>query len=236
VKKYLTILAVPFIVAMGFTGAAAQTPRFSSDPVAERIANLDRLKQELREYHDCTCKCGCYGHDIDRQADKAIAFLRRRTAHRRPNEKLALILDIDETTLSNYIEETGADFAYKAPAFDAWVQTAQANAIPGTLRLYQEAQKLGLSIFFITGRSENERLATERNLRGQGFDHWNLLVMLPAAHGGQTIGEFKQKTRAEIAAQGYTLALNVGDQWSDLRGKPEAELSVKYPDPFYFIP
>jgi hypothetical protein len=34
----------------------------------------------------------------------------------------------------------------------------------------------------------------------------------------------------------YTLALNAGDQWSDLKSTPEAELSVKYPDPYYFIP
>ncbi len=42
--------------------------------------------------------------------------------------------------------------------------------------------------------------------------------------------------RGQIAGAGYTLALNVGDQWSDLKGKPEAEYSVKYPDPYYFIP
>ena len=46
----------------------------------------------------------------------------------------------------------------------------------------------------------------------------------------------KPSLAEQIAAQGYTLALNVGDQWSDLKGKPEAEFSVKYPDPFYFIP
>ncbi|MGB7266646.1 MAG: HAD family acid phosphatase, partial [Terracidiphilus sp.] len=80
------------------------------------------------------------------------------------------------------------------------------------------------------------RAATERNLRAQGIDNWKLLVMRPVNHGSQTIGEFKAITRGEIASQGYTLALNVGDQWSDLRGKPEAEFSVKYPDPFYFIP
>lgn len=234
-NKHVAILAVPLILAMGVKCSIAQPPRFSSDPAAERIPNLDKLKQELRQYHDCTCKCGCYDHDIDLQANKAIAFLRRRAAHRRPDEKLALILDIDETTLSNYIEETGADFAYKAKAFDTWVQSAQATAIPGTLHLYKEAEQLGVTIFFITGRPETERIATERNLRAQGFDHWKLLVMRPAT-GSQTIGEFKQKTRAEISAQGYTLALNVGDQWSDLRGKPEAEFSVKYPDPFYLIP
>ena len=234
-KKILTIWAVPLFLAACLNCAAAQQQRFSSDPAAERIPNLDKLKQELREYHDCTCNCGCYEHDIDRQADRAIEFLRRRVAHRRSNEKLAVILDIDETTLSNYIEETGADFAYKPAAFNAWVQTAQDTAIPGTLRLYKEAQRLDVTIFFITGRPEAERAATERNLRAQGFDRWNLLVMRPAASSEQKIGEFKQQTRAEIAAQGYTLALNVGDQWSDLKGKPEAEFSVKYPDPFYFI-
>jgi acid phosphatase len=232
------VVAVLMVTAGSWCGLAAQQPqpRFSSDASAERIPNLDKLKAELRQYHDCTCKCGCYTHDIDVQADKAIAFLRRRVAHRRPHQKLALILDIDETTLSNYAEETGADFAYNAAAFDAWVQSAQATALPGTLRLYKEAQRLGVSIFFITGRPENERAATERNLRAQGFDNWKLLVMRPAAHGAQTIGQYKAVVRSQIVQDGYTLALNVGDQWSDLRGKPEAEYSVKYPDPFYFIP
>jgi len=219
-----------------FGSVSAQQPRFSSYAPAERIHNLDLLKQEMREYHNCTCKCGCYEHDIDVQANKAIAFLERRAAHRRPNEKLALILDIDETSLSNYVEETGADFAYKPDAFDAWVQSAQATVIPGTLRLYKEAQKLGVDIFFVTGRTENERGATERNLRGQGFSNWKLLVMRPPAHNSQTIGQYKATVRGQIVKDGYALALNVGDQWSDLRGKPEAEFSVKYPDPFYFVP
>jgi len=62
------------------------------------------------------------------------------------------------------------------------------------------------------------------------------LTMRPADHGSQSIGEFKQVARSQMVAKGYTLALNVGDQWSDLKGKPEAEFSVKYPDPYYFIP
>jgi len=243
-RKFLKIVTVQLVFAVGMSCTDAQQPRprFSSDAAAERIPNLDHLKKELREYHDCICKCGCYTHDVDQQADRAIAYMRKSAARENSNrksgneKKLALILDIDETTLSNYVEETGADFAYNAAAFDAWVQTAQASAIPGTLRLYKEAQRLGFTIFFITGRPESERGATERNLRAQGFDNWKLLVMRPVSHGSQTIGEFKAKTRSEIAEQGYALALNVGDQWSDLRGDPEAEFSVKYPDPFYFIP
>ena len=211
-------------------------PAFSVNAPAERILNLDVLKKELKQYHDCTCRCGCYAHDLDIQADRAIAFLRRRAAHRSPEQKLALILDIDETSLSNYPELLKADFAYDSKAFDAWVQGAQAPAIPGTVRLYKEAQRLGVSVFFITGRSEPERDATERNLRAQGFQNWQQLTMRPEEHGSQTIGAFKAIVRAQIAAQGYKIVLNAGDQWSDLRGNPEAEYSVKYPDPYYFIP
>jgi acid phosphatase len=238
-NKRFTILAAQFVLLFGSGWLAAQQsprPAFSSNAQAERIPNLDALKKELRQYHDCTCTCGCLTHDQDVQADRAIAFLRQRAAHRHAQEKLALILDIDETTLSNYQEEVGADFAYNKPVFDAWIETAQAPAIPGTLRLYKGAQRLGVSILFITGRDEAQRAATERNLRAQGFDNWQELMMRPADHGSQTIGEFKQVVRSQMVAKGYTLALNVGDQWSDLKGKPEAEFSVKYPDPYYFIP
>jgi len=244
-KRTSTILAAPLFLAIGLSNLSAQQPAkpvFSSDAAAERIPNLDRLKKELRAYHDCTCKRGCYAHDLDAQADRAIAFLRQRAARRTPNEKsgakekLALILDIDETALSNYKELVGADFAYNAAAFDAWVDTGEAPAIPGTLRLYNEAQRLGVSVFFITGRLESQRAVMERNLRAVGFDNWQQLAMRPAAHGAETIDAFKAVVRGRIVAEGYTLILNVGDQWSDLKGKPEAEFSVKYPDPFYFIP
>jgi len=237
-RKHLASFAAIFLCALGLTSLPAQqpTPVISSDAAAERIPNLGTLKTELKQYHDCTCKCGCYAHDVDAQADRAIEFLHRLAARRRPHEKLALILDIDDTTLSTYPEMVGADFAYNPASYDQWLAAAQAPAISGTLRIYEEAQRLGLSVFFITGRKEVLRAATERNLHAQGFDNWNLLVMLPADHGSQTIGAFKAVARAQIAAAGYTLALNVGDQWSDLKGKPEAEYSVKYPDPYYFIP
>lgn len=208
----------------------------SENSAAEQIPNLGKLKAEVKRYHACACTCGCYARDIDQQADRAIAFLRQRAGHKGANEKLALILDIDETTLSNYQQELSADFGYNEAAFDAWIHTARAPAITGTLRLYKEAQRLDVSIFFITGRNETEREATEKNLRAQGFSGWQRLTMRPADHGSQTIGEYKAMARGQIASRGYTLALNVGDQWSDLKGEPEAEFSVKYPDPFYFIP
>lgn len=201
----------------------------------ERIPNLDALKEELRQYHECTCRCGCYAKDLDLQADRAISFLRRRANLHPARQKLALVLDIDETTLSNYQEMVQAGFAYDSKTFGAWVDSAQAPAIPGTLRIYKEAQQRGVSVFFITGRSEAQRAATELNLRSQGFDHWQQLILRQPGQGSSTALEYKSAARADVVAQGYRIILNVGDQWSDLRGKAKAEYSVKYPDPFYFL-
>jgi len=241
VKKRLGFVAVGFVIVLVAVGAGgqqaagkAQQRAFSVNRAAERIPNLDLLKGEIKEYHECTCKCGCYARDIDVQADRGIAFLRRRAGRENRQEKLAMVLDIDETTLSNYPEMVKADFTYDSKVFDAWVKSAQGPAIAGTLRLYKEAQRLGVSIFFITGRSEDERDATERNLREKGFQDWKGLTLRPASSG--SVVEYKSAERGRIAAQGYKIVLNVGDQWSDLKGKPEAEFSVKYPDPFYFIP
>ncbi|MGA8043921.1 MAG: HAD family acid phosphatase [Terracidiphilus sp.] len=207
-------------------------------PVAqgEHIENLDTLKQEVRRYHDCTCTCGCYAKDLDTQADRAIAFLRRRTAHRGSREKLALVLDIDETTLSNWEEMSKAGFAYDKKAFDTWVDSAAAPAIPATLRLYREAERLKVHVFFLTGRPETQRAVTERNLRSQGFAGWEGLILRSPEEAALAAQAYKAAERAALVSKGYDIVLNVGDQWSDLRGKAKAEYSVKYPDPYYFIP
>jgi acid phosphatase len=214
----------------------AGQPVFSVDGPGERIENIDDLKKELKAYHACTCKCGCYTHDLDVQADKAVAFLRRRAAHVRPNEKLAMVFDIDETSLSNWTVLVQEDFTYDKKASEAWEETGQAPVIPGSLRVEQEAERLGVAVFFITGRPEREREATEQNLKAQGFGGWQQLSLRSAAMEAKMAEEYKSSVRGEIAAQGYKIVLNVGDQWSDLKGKPEAEYSVKYPNPFYLIP
>jgi len=243
VKKVFALLAVFCGIGLASFHAGTQEPdaqqssrRYSSNQSAERILNLDDLKKELKDYYACTCKCGCYSKDVDVQADRAIAFLQERVSRKKASEKLALVLDIDETTLSNYEEMLNADFGYDAKEFAAWVNSGKAPALPGTLRLYQQAQRLGVSVFFITGRSEDQRDATARNLHAQGFQNWQQLILRTPDQAHLTAAEYKSGARATVEAQGYKIALNVGDQWSDLTGKPEAEFSVKYPDPFYYIP
>jgi acid phosphatase len=145
------------------------------------------------------------------------------------------VLDIDETSLSNYEEMAGADFGYDAKAFNDWIESAKAPAIQGTLNIYREARRLGVFVFFITGRDESQRAATEKNLKSQGFQKWERLIMRTPEQKSETALKYKSGVRSGLNGEGFQIVLSVGDQWSDLGGKPEAELSVKYPDPFYFI-
>jgi predicted secreted acid phosphatase len=92
-------------------------------------------------------------------------------------------------------------------------------------------------VFFITGRPENQREDTEANLKAEGYDHWETLYLRPVDHPkAETVTQCKSGDRGKIVANGYRIVLNVGDQMSDLAGNPQAEHSVKLPNPFYFIP
>src|SRR6266702_451251 len=150
----------------------------------DHLQNLGQLKTELKEYHDCAPALSrCYSKDLESQAAVAIAFLHRRVPVPDSSVKLAAVFDIDETALSNYPEMLADDFGYQPKNFDEWIQSAQAPAIPATLKIYREARRLGVSVFFITGRKEIQRDATERNLRAQGYSDWQSLTLRMPAQG-----------------------------------------------------
>ena len=225
-----SILIFTSLVSQGQT-TPANRPLVPQEP-----PNLGKLKTRLIAYHNCTANHGCYPSDLDRQSDLAIAILRRRAARTKPGEKLALVLDIDETALSNWDEETQDDFGYIAKDWNDWVDKRQASAIAGTLRLYKEAVAHGVSTFFITGRGESQRDATADNLKSAGYDQWAGLALRGPHPKEQSVKEYKSGERKKIVDAGYHIILNVGDQLSDLNGNPQAERSIKLPNPFYYIP
>jgi acid phosphatase len=163
----------------------------------------------------------------------------------------ALVLDIDETALSNLPQELSTDFGYipnfpdpkcdalpKGPCgFNDWVLAGLAKAIPGTLALFKAAKAHNVAVFFITGRHEGEELrnATVSNLKAAGYDQWSGLVLRTKDDEKKTIVGYKSGERAKIAAQGYTIIANVGDQRSDLDGG-YAERAYKLPNPIYYLP
>jgi acid phosphatase len=198
--------------------------------------NLGLLKTKLNAYHDCTCTCGCYTKALDLQEQRAMTFLERGAAHKKPGEKLALVLDIDDTSLSTWPEISAADFGFISADWNRWAESASAPVIAGTLRLFKRAQELGVAVFLITGRADTLRNATEQNLHNAGYDKWDGLTLRTDDQVKEATIAYKSAARAQIVQQGYRIVLNVGDQFSDLRGKPAADYSVKLPNPFYYIP
>ncbi|MDE2491505.1 MAG: HAD family acid phosphatase [Elusimicrobia bacterium] len=229
----IRLRTAPVLFALLLAAAPAlAAPRLVLPP--HEPTNIARFKQGLRDYHDCRSADACYATDLDREADEAIAALESEVKARR-GEKLAVVLDIDDTALSNYAEVAREGFAYVPAKWAAWVDEAKAPAIPGTLRLFKRAKALGVAVFFITGRSGQEREATIKNLRAQGYDGWaGLILRGPGPRVPASV--FKSQERRKLAEKGYRLALNVGDQLSDLRGEPQADVSVKLSNPFYEIP
>lgn len=201
-------------------------------------ANLGDVKAALIAYHDR----GEYEKGLEAVDAAAEAYLVERT----PNvTKPALVLDIDETSLSNWEEIVANDFAYFANApcdhlpqgpcgAMAWDALARSPAIVSTLRLAQAASWHHVTIFFITGRYEAERGATEENLRAAGFPEWEKVYMRPNGSPAGPAADFKAPVREQITKMGYTIIVNVGDQRSDLAGG-FSERTFLLPNPFYRV-
>ncbi|MFN8112520.1 MAG: HAD family acid phosphatase [Solirubrobacterales bacterium] len=199
----------------------------------------------LKQYHDS----GHYESDLEKVGDKATAYLDRRVAKirrkaqqkcrsqgvakcRKP--KLALVLDIDETSLSNYTALVATNFTGATAALTSSLFAATSPAIDPTLELFDDARQSKVAVFFITGRPDLDvvRERTESNLTSAGYSGWKELVLKPADASGTLA--YKSAARAAIEDDGYRIVLNVGDQDSDLKGG-HADKAYKLPNPFYFI-
>jgi hypothetical protein len=224
----------------------------ANDPTAilaaEPMENFDIARMRIRDYMDCAGKGGCYWADLDTQYKRAEAALNARVAAKKPGEKLAMVFDIDETVLSKYCQFPVEDYGYLKAIDDIWTVSPEAAVrIPGALRLFNQAKAEGVTVFFITGRpgipaagagrpQDNQRPPTERNLKAAGFDGWTGLALKDGEENKMPVSVYKPFERRKIVEKGYKIVMNVGDQWSDLNGEPHAEVNVKLPNPFYFLP
>jgi acid phosphatase len=184
---------------------------------------------------------GRYDEDVANVAAGARAWLDERS---RTAAKPAIVLDIDETSLSNWpayrlngwvrITNGGCDLQQGPCGLRAWQALGQSKAIAPTLALAQRARELGVAVFFITGRPANLQKATEQNLKDAGYE-WTGVILQPAGAQFASAVDFKAPERRKLTEQGYTVILNLGDQQSDLTGG-YAERVFKLPNPVYYLP
>lgn len=196
--------------------------------------NLTVIKNEVKQYHDS----GQYEKELAKVTHKAQQYIdhQARLNHsHNPHQKLAIVLDIDETSLSNYKYMIKRDFTGTHSQFHHDIMAANAPAIKPTLALYKDALHHGVKVFFVTGRHQSEYDATKRNLIKAGYTQWAGLYLRPNNYHNKSIIPFKSHTRELISQKGYTILATIGDQYSDLKGG-FAEKGFKLPNPYYYLP
>ena len=217
--------------------ACAKTYPLATVDATQQPINIGQLKSQLYFY---ACS-GAYDADLNKIMGEALAYIEKRAGE---VTKPAVVLDIDETSLSNLPQELANDFGYitgktcDIPAgpcgWDGWIESGKAKAFDGTLALFAGAKSRGVAVFFVTGRRQRQETATVDNLKAAGYAGWAGLSLRPNDDHG-TVVSYKSGERAKIEAQGYRIIANMGDQQSDLDGG-YAERAYKLPNPFYFIP
>jgi acid phosphatase len=199
--------------------------------------NLPDAQQRIERY----ISSGEYDQEFGAVVARARAYVE---THAPQVTKPAIVLDIDETSLSNWpayrangwarLTAGPCDLERGPCGIRAWQAMAASKALAPTLELARRAETLGVAVFFITGRPPDLREATERNLRQEGYRPTGV-ILLPEGAAFASAADFKAPERRKIAEQGYTIVLNMGDQQSDLQGG-YAEKTFKLPNPVYFLP
>ncbi|RMX03849.1 acid phosphatase [Legionella jordanis] len=203
-------------------------------PSYSEPGNLSVLKSEIKQYHDS----GSYQKELERVLYQAQDYILKQAEinqKQKNPKKLAIVLDIDETSISNYNSIIHRDFGADLNQIHKDILEANAPVIAPTLALYKAAMEHNVAIFFVTGRHLSELKATRLNLLRAGFKNWAGLYLRPDTYRDSSIVPFKTKARESITKQGYTIVASIGDQQSDLKGG-YMQKGFKLPNPFYHLP
>ena len=193
--------------------------------------NVSLVKQEAKQYHDS----GLYDKELSAIISQADRYIVKQARTYHGKKKLAIVLDIDETSLSNYQSITELNFGGTLEEIRQAEMKGNDPVIAATLKLYQFAKTHGVAVFFITGRHEDELASTTANLQKAGYANWDGLILKPQQYAGKSASVYKTAIRKELTDKGYDIILNIGDQKSDVIGG-YADKSFKLPNPYYFIP
>ena len=225
------------------------------------IPNLGLVKTQIKAYYgddgttDSNPKLGSrYAKDVHRMRTVAYGALPRliRDADADP----VVLVDVDDTTLSNYRYDATHDFGYDPVVNAAYIHDVGMPAVFGMPRLLRTASA-DAEVYYLTGRPETQRADTARDLQRAGYpdvtaadtshlfmrNKANPPAYLPCEKPAATPAtycttvEYKSLTRKHIESLdgGQDIVLNIGDQFSDLAGG-YADRRLKVPNPMYFLP
>jgi acid phosphatase len=192
----LAVLALGLIRAVP---AGAITTRTAATPA------------EIRSYYGS----GAWAHDVAavyRSANKALRHELKAPDVTRP----AIVLDIDDTSLSNYPCLDAVDFSLSGLV--TCVVDSSSVAIPPAIKLVRLALRRDVAVFFVTGAPTNLIDLRRGNLTSVGFPGPFTVIGRPLTDTNTSVVPYKSSVRRFLEGAGYQILVNVGDQQSDLDG------------------
>lgn len=229
---------------------------FMGNIFSDSFINLSDEKNYLRDYHDS----GAYYRDFNKVLAEAEIYINQQwqQATEQERKKMTIVYDIDETALSNYQVMLNNDFGCPIE-YVVRSQSADLGTGLPTLKFYQTMQKKGINQIFITGRKEDLRTTTVKNLHQVGYSDWQELYLEPLNAHFNSAADFKARIRKNLISQGYDIVMTIGDQCSDLADSkilstskdqqiplPEVcgtqqvgayeRAAAKLPNPYYHVP
>jgi predicted secreted acid phosphatase len=222
----------------------------------ENIPNSDIVKKTIATYYGdpgtgiANKQSSPYISEMDRIIATMKAALPAEFAKAKASGKTpAIVLDTDDTMLETYDYEVGQmHFNFDPTLNNQDILAAGFPATPAMVSFENYARSVGFAVIGITGRSATQQTASIQNLANvgyTGFDASNYYVKwatgaqpnyITCATATCTTVEYKAETRKHLEQDlGFDVALNVGDQWSDLQGG-FADHIQKLPNPTYYLP
>lgn len=205
---------------------------FAFSPLyAKKSPTTPPQPSELKQYYDS----GKYLQEVVKKTTEAQEYLDSQLRYARKGQ-LAMVLEVDETALSNYAALERMQFTQNGQALASTFMLGQGTPISPILALYEHALKNKIAVFFVSSRPNTPEMidATVKNLKAAGYHDWQELVLMPVENSPATIADFKTHARRHISAQGYEILLNISSHEPDLLGG-YAEIKVKLPNPFYSL-
>ena len=255
-SQKLAVLAIGVVAGAVVAGGTFAMADNSVPRTDKQITNMTTEVSQIEAYYGDTVDANGehfaspdsnYAIQVNGIEAGAEKYLAKQIKHDRSGKK-AIVLDVDDTSLSTYNYEIETTFVYNPTSNANYIATKTMPAVFGMNTLASWAKKQGYTVFYITGRPEAQRSYTSANLAAVGFpaaDVSHLFLKNSAAPPSYltcgtptytcTTIQYKSQTRAYLESQGYDIVANFGDQYSDLSGG-YADKTYKIPNPMYFLP
>lgn len=136
--------------------------------------------------------------------------------------KHAIVIDVDETVLSNqpfvaeYIAQRKS-FGYSwHQSLTDWFNKKQGTLIPGARPFLSKADALGYHIFYVTNRSNDQRAVTLDMLKALNLPQVSEATLKTREKNTKNKAKDKGPRIEGIRAQGYSVHLMIGDSLGDV--------------------